>query len=263
MSSFFILKNENLRKGVKFMGDHVVTLWTWNLFGIQLPITNVLVMSWIIMGVIILWAFVSTRKMRDVPKGLQNSAEIVVDAVNNFAENLIGKEGKKYAPYLGTVGAFLAISNTIGGLFMSEITNGIICPPTRTLAVPVALALMTITIAIGSGIKKKGLWGFIKRLFKPMPVMFPFNLLDFIIKPLSLGLRLFGNIFGAYVAMELLFKAIPWGLPAIASLYFDIFDGGLQTFVFVLLTGLYIGEEIEEEEEEPVKKPNYEMEVSA
>ena len=247
------------------MSDHVVTLWTWTLFGLDIPVTNVVVMSWITMAVIILWAFLSTRKLREVPRGLQNTAEIVVEAVNNFAENNIGHDGKKFAAYLGTIGLFLGISNMIGALFMTQITNGIICPPTRTMAVPVALAIMTIVIAIGAGIKKKGIVGFIKRLFKPIVIMFPFNLLEFIIKPLSLSMRLFGNVFGAYVAMELLFDAVPWGLPAVASLYFDLFDGGLQTFVFVLLTALYIGEEIEEEEEEPekVKKPAYGMEVSA
>lgn len=245
------------------MGDHVITLWTWNLFGLELPITNVILMSWITMAIIILWAFISTRRLRQVPKGLQNTAEIVVETLNNFATTHMGKDGRKYAAYLGTIGLFLAIANTIGALFMTSVTNGIICPPTRTMAVPIALALMTITIAIGAGIKKKGIVGFIKRLLKPMPLMLPFNLLEFIIKPLSLSMRLFGNVFGAYVAMELLFNALPWGLPAVASLYFDLFDGGLQTFVFVLLTTLYISEEIEEEEEEPEKKPVYGMEVSA
>lgn len=245
------------------MSDHVITLWNWNLCGLEIPITNVVLMSWITMAVIILWAFLSTRKLKLVPKGLQSTAEIVVETLNNFSENMIGKDGRKYAAYLGTIGLFLAIANTIGALFMTQITNGVICPPTRTMAVPIALAIMTIVIAIGSGIKKKGIVGFIKRLFKPIPIMFPFNLLEFIIKPLSLSMRLFGNVFGAYVAMELLFVALPWGLPAIASLYFDLFDGGLQTFVFVLLTSLYIAEEIEEDEEEAEKKPVYGMEVSA
>lgn len=245
------------------MGDHVLTLWTWNLFGLELPITNVVLMSWITMAVIILWAVLATRNLRQVPRGLQNTAELIVETFNNFATNIIGKDGKKYAAYLGTLTLFLAIANTIGALFMSEITNGIICPPTRTMAVPVALAAMTIVLAIGSGIKKKGIIGFIKRLFKPMPLMFPFNLLEFIIKPLSLSMRLFGNVFGAYIAMELLLNAIPWGLPAVACLYFDLFDGGLQTFVFVLLTAIYVSEEVEEEEEEPEKKPVYGMEVSA
>jgi len=251
------------------MEDHVLTLWTWNLFGIEIPITNVVVMMWIAMAVIILWAFLATRKLKSVPRGLQNTAEILVEVINNFAEEIIGKDGKKYAAYLGTVGLFLGIGNTIGALFMGELTNGIICPPTRTLAIPAALAIMTILLAIGAGIKKKGILGFIKRLFKPVAIMFPFNLIEFITKPLSLSMRLFGNIFGAYILMELLHSVVPVGIPAVACLYFDLFDGGLQTFVFVLLTAIYIGEEVEEEElEEKVKKkkkkkPELRMGVSA
>lgn len=238
------------------MEDHVMTVWT--IPGLDIPVTNVVIMSWIIMAIIITWAYLSTKKLKDVPKGLQNTAEIVVETLNNFSENMMGKDGRKFSAYLGTIGLFLALSNTIGGLFMTQITHGVVSPPTRTMAVPVALALMTIVIAIGAGIKKKGIGGFIKRLFKPIPIMFPFNLLEFAIKPLSLSMRLFGNVFGAFVAMELLFSAVPWGAPAVASLYFDLFDGGLQTFVFVLLTSLYIAEEIEEEEEEVEKKRTFE-----
>ena len=111
---------------------------------LNLPVTNVVVMSWIAMIVIILWAFLATRKMRLVPKGLQNTAEIFVEAVNNFTGNFIGKDAKTFAPYIGTLGLFLVVSNTLGALFMSELTGGLIAPPTRSLAVPVALALMTI-----------------------------------------------------------------------------------------------------------------------
>lgn len=242
------------------MEDHVVTLWT--IPGIDIPITNVVLMSWIAMAVIIIFALVATRKFKQVPTGIQNVVEIIVESINNFAENMIGKDGRKFAPYLGTIACFLVISNMIGALFMTNVTNGVICPPTRTMAVPVAFAVMTIVIAIGAGIRKKGIVGFIKRLFKPIPIMFPFNILEFIIKPLSLSMRLFGNIFGAYVAMELIFNALPWGLPAVASLYFDIFDGGLQAYVFVLLTSLYVAEEVEDEEEEQEEeKPVYGMEV--
>lgn len=244
------------------MSDHVVTVW--NIPYLDIPITNVVLMSWIAMAVIILFAFLSTRKLKLVPTGMQNVIELIVEAINNFASEMIGKEGKKFAPYIGTIGMFLIVSNTIGALFMSEITDGIICPPTRTLAVPVALAVMTIVVVIGAGIKKKGLIGFFKSLFKPVVIMFPFKLLEFIIKPLSLSLRLFGNIFGAYIAMELLFQSLPWGIPAVASLYFDLFDGGLQAFVFVLLTSLYIAEEVEDEEEEEEQDyPVRGMEVKA
>ncbi len=228
------------------MNDSVNVVW--EIPYLNLPVTNVVIMSWIAMLVIILWAFLATRKMKEIPSGLQSTAEIVVESVTNFTESFMGKIGKTFAPYIGTVGLFLAISNTLGALFMGELTHGLVAPPTRSLAIPVALALMTIIVAIGAGIYKKGIKGFIKRLFHPLPFLFPFNLLEFITKPLSLSMRLFGNILGAYILMELLFVSLPWGIPSIACMYFDLFDGGLQAFVFVLLTVLYISEEVREEE---------------
>ena len=228
------------------MHDNVNTVFEIPFFDI--PVSNVVVMSWIAMIVIIAWAYISTRKMKLIPSGLQNTAEIVVETINNFTHSFIGEDSKKFAAYLGTVGIFLAIANTLGALFMSELTGGLVAPPTRSLAIPVALALMTIIIAIMAGIRKKGVKGFIKRLFHPVPFLFPFNLLEFITKPLSLSMRLFGNILGAYILMELLFTSLPWGIPSVACLYFDLFDGGLQTFVFVLLSSLYISEEVKTEE---------------
>ena len=228
------------------MGDGIEVIF--NLPYLDVPITNVVIMSWITMGIIILWAWVSTRKMKLVPKGLQNSAELVVETLSNFAENMIGHDGKKFVPYLGTIALFLAISNTAGALFMSELTNGIIGPSTRGMAIPVALSVMTIIVVIGAGIQKKGIMGFIKSLFKPIFILFPFKLLEFFVKPLSLSMRLFGNILGAYILMEMLMHALPAVIPSIACLYFDLFDGLLQVFVFVLLTSLYIAEEVEEAE---------------
>ena len=222
----------------------------WNIPGLDIPITNVVVMSWICMAIIIVWAVVSTRKFKLVPTGLQNVVEIFVETLTNFSEDIIGHTGKKFAPYLGTIALFLGIGNTLGALFMSELTGGLVAPITRGLAIPAALAVMTILIVIGAGIQKKGIIGFIKGLFKPVPFLLPFNLLEFIIKPLSLSMRLYGNILGAYVLMEMIIHAIPVVLPSVACLYFDLFDGLLQVFVFLLLTSLYIAEEVEDEEEE-------------
>lgn len=215
----------------------------------NIPVTNVVIMMWIAMAIIILWAFLATRKMKEVPSGLQHTAEIVVEFLNNLVGGIMGKDGKKFVPYIGTVALFLAVSNTIGALFMGELTNGIIAPPTRTLGVPVALALMTLILAIGAGICKNGPKAFFKKLFKPFPFMLPFNLLEYITKPLSLSMRLFGNIFGAYILMELLITSFPIAFPSIACLYFDLFDGLLQTYVFVLLTSIYVSEEYNLEEE--------------
>lgn len=220
----------------------------FNLPFLDLPITNTVIFSWITMAVIILWAWLSTRNMKLVPTGLQKSAEVVVESMNNFIGGLVGPNGKKFVPYLGTVALFLAISNTAGALFMSELTEGIIGPSTRGMAIPVALAIMTVVVTIIAGIQNHGVGGFLKSLFKPVPILFPFKLLEFIIKPVSLSMRLFGNVFGAYLLMEMLIHALPYVLPSFACLYFDLFDGLLQVFVFVLLSSLYIAEEVKEEE---------------
>ena len=216
---------------------------------LNLPVTNVVVMSWIAMAVIILLAFLATRKLKEVPTGLQNAAEVIIELLTNFMSGFMGDKCKKYIAYVGTLALFLIISNTLGALFMSELTSGVIAPITRSFAVPVALAIMTIVLAIIAGIREKGGLGFLKSLFKPVPILFPFKLLEFITKPLSLSMRLFGNILGAYILMEMLFANLPWIVPSLASIYFDIFDGGLQAFVFTLLTILYISEEVTEEED--------------
>ena len=208
----------------------------------DIPVSNVVIMSWITMAVLIFWAWISTRNLKLIPTGLQNFAEMVVEYLTNFVGNIIGKDAKKFIPYLGTVALFMAISNTAGALFMSELTGGIVGPSTRGLAIPAALAIMSILVTIGSGIWKHGIVHFLKTLLNP------FNILELIIKPLSLSLRLFGNIMGAYLLMEMILTSIPIIFPSFACLYFDLFDGLLQAFVFTLLTSLYISEEVKEEE---------------
>ena len=83
---------------------------------------------------------------------------------------------------------------------------------------------------------------------QPVPVLLPLNILEIFIKPLSLCMRLFGNVLGAFIIMELLKIVAPVVVPGLFSLYFDLFDGGIQAYVFVFLTSLFIAEETETEE---------------
>jgi F-type H+-transporting ATPase subunit a len=108
-----------------------------------------------------------------------------------------------------------------------------------------ALAIMTILIVIVAGFKKRGFKGWFKHLAEPMPMMVPFNLMEYIIKPMSLALRLFGNILGAFIIMQLIEAVAPIGIPPVFSLYFDIIDGLIQALVFSFLTTLYIAESVE------------------
>jgi F-type H+-transporting ATPase subunit a len=123
----------------------------------------------------------------------------------------------------------------------------VIKPPTRDINLTAALALISILLGLFGGLRARGLRGGAKNLLHPVPMMLPFNLLEYIIRPVSLCLRLFGNILGGYIIMLLVEQALPVPviLPAALSLYFDFFDGLIQAVVFTFLTTLFVAEAVE------------------
>ena len=117
----------------------------------------------------------------------------------------------------------------------------------KSLQVTAALALTSIVLVEFAGIRAKGIKGHLKSFAQPVAVVLPINLLEIIIKPLSLCMRLFGNVLGAFIIMELL-KSIVFfkvGVSLAFSFYFDLFDGFLQAYIFVFLTAMYVQEAIE------------------
>ena len=156
----------------------------------------------------------------------------------HFFEGLLGKEGKAYIPYLITVVIYIGIANMIGLLGFKS--------PTKDLNVTVSLAVMSIVLVEVAGIRKKGVRGWIKSFAEPIAIIAPINVLELFIRPLSLCMRLFGNVLGAIVVMALIKHLLPLIVPLPFSFYFDIFDGVIQAYVFVFLTSLYIKEAIED-----------------
>ena len=118
-------------------------------------------------------------------------------------------------------------------------------PPTKDMNVTAALALMSILLIEFAGIHKKGVRRWLKSFAEPIAIVAPINVLEVFIKPLSLCMRLFGNVIGAFVIMKLIEHILPWALPIPFSMYFDVFDGLIQAYVFVFLTGLFIKEAID------------------
>lgn len=222
------------------------TIFTINLFGLKIPISDAVVSMWVIMAVMIILAIILTRKLTLVPSKKQNVVEMVVEIINNMVKDAIGgHHWKAFAPYLGTVVLFLIFANTIslfniipGGKFHLR-------PPTKNINVTVCLAIMSICVVIFAGIRYKKFGGWLKSHIEPTPVMLPFKILEYAIKPTSLALRLYGNVLGAFIVMELIYMALPAIAPAFLSIYFDLFDGILQAYVFMFLTSLYIAEAIE------------------
>lgn len=203
-------------------------------------ISESIVVTWIIMAVLILFAFIMTRnlKVNNISKR-QAVIELIVTKTTGMVEGMVGKDGKEYVTYLTTVLIYVVIANVCGIFGFKS--------PTKDLNVTIALAVMSIVLIEYAGIHKKGFGGWLHSFIEPVPIIAPINFLELFIRPLSLCMRLFGNILGAFVVMELLKMAVPIVFPAVLSLYFDFFDGAIQAYVFVFLTSLFIKEAVETE----------------
>ena len=180
-----------------------------------LQIPESVVISWVIMLIVVIGSILLTRNLKvDHISKRQAVLEMAYTAGNDFFVGLLGEKNKCYVPYLMTVAIYIAFSNLIGVFGVK--------PPTKDLDV--------------TGV------GFLKSLAAPTPVMTPMNILEIAIRPTSLCMRLFGNVLGAFVIMELIKLVVPVFVPAVFSLYFDLFDGLIQTYVFVFLTSLFMKE---------------------
>lgn len=213
------------------------TAFTIPVFG-GIPVAESVVVTWIIMAVLLLGSIILVRNLKVENVGKKQVVlETVVGGLYNFFYDLLGEDGKGYIPYLMTVGLYIGVANMIGLFGLKS--------PTKDVGVTGALALMSIVLIEFSGVYKKGVKGFLKSFAEPIPLMLPMNILEIFIRPLSLCMRLFGNILGAFVIMELIKIVAPLLVPVPLSLYFDLFDGFIQAYVFVFLTSLFIKETIE------------------
>lgn len=213
------------------------TAFTIPVFG-GIEVAESVVITWVIMAFMLILAICMTRNLKvQNPGKRQVILETAVCGLQNMVKGIIGEEGAGYVPYLVTVIVYIGISNIIGLFGMK--------PPTKDLNVTGALAIMSIILIEYSGIHAKGVKRWAKSFTEPVAVVAPLNVLEIFIRPLSLCMRLFGNVLGAFVVMELLKIIMPAILPIPFSLYFDIFDGLIQAYVFVFLTSLFIKEAIE------------------
>ena len=204
-------------------------------------VSQSVVVTWIIMAVLMAATLLLTRnlKVRD-PGKIQVLLECAVNFLNHFAETNIGKHWRPFAPYLGTVALYIGFSNIIGIFGLT--------PPTKDVSVTTALAIMSMCLIYGAQSRYRGLLGGMKEFAEPVWLLAPINLMEVAVRPLALCMRLFGNILGAFIIMELIKYLAPVGVPAVVSIYFDLFDGLIQMAVFVFLTTLFTGEGIKEED---------------
>ena len=183
------------------------------------------------------------KKAEEVPSGFQNVLELLVEFLDGMINGVMGKFAPKFRNYIGTLFIFIFFSNISGLLGLR--------PPTADYGVTLALALISFTLIHFNQFKHQKVKGVISGLMSPWPFWLPINLIGDFAVPISLSLRLFANILSGTAIMALIYTllgkiAIIW--PAALHVYFDLFSGAIQTYVFCMLTMTYIQDACNTEE---------------
>ena len=213
----------------------------FNVGDYKLLITDAIIVTWVaVIAILIVVGVLTGKPSKDLKltKGqalLVSLTELVITTAMSFGMNR--KQAEEVAPMIMTFGLVITACNSISYLHLP--------PPAKNIAFAIGCALAAIIYVIVMTFKFVGAKGFWITLTTPIPIMIPFKLLDYVVKPLSLSLRLFGNVFAAFIFMEFLSISVPIILPGVAGLWFDIVDGLIQAIVFSYLTMSYIGENVE------------------
>ena len=192
---------------------------------------------------LIVFALVVRLKLKDTegkPSGLQNVAELIVEMLDVMVKGSMGRSAKRYRNYIGVLFLFVLFSN-ISGLLGFR-------PPTADYGVTFPLGIITFILVQYNNIKWNKIGAFTD-LFKPIPILFPINLIGEIAVPFSMSLRVCGNVVSGTVIMGLIYGllskvAILW--PGVLHVYFDLFSGAIQAYVFCMLTMVFISQKIPE-----------------
>lgn len=220
-------------------------IFSYELFGQTVWITTTHVCVLIVFLLLGTFALIANRTMKhasDVPTGFQNVVELIVEMLDNMVKSSMGSSAAKFANYIGTIFIFILVSN-ISGLFGLR-------PPTADYGVTLALGLITFTLIHFNKFKYQKVSGVIKGLCDPWPIWAPINMIGDIAVPISLSLRLFANVLSGTVMMALIYGLLKWIAvfwPAALHVYFDLFSGAIQTYVFCMLTMTYVSDAIGEQ----------------
>ena len=221
-----------------------VSIWAprINLGGVT--ISSTVVVTWVVMAVLLVLAvlirLLVIPRMTDKPHGIQNVLEICVEYICSYTKSNTGGLGDGLPSYIFTVAVFLVSCAAVELLGVRA--------PTADITMTFALALVTFILINFYGLKKKGLGGRIKSLAQPTVAVFPIKIVSELAVPVSLACRLFGNMLGGMIVMDLLYSALgnaAIGFPSVLGLYFNVFHPLIQTYIFITLTLTYIGEAVE------------------
>ncbi len=218
--------------------------------GSGIYITETVIWGVIVATILVVLALWSTKNMEAVPKGKQIWVELIVTFIYDLVGNTMGKQhASRFAPYMGTIIIFIMTSSMLGLFGLRPVTTDINCT--------FALAILTFFLVQYSGVRSMGFTGKMKHMAQPMAFMFPVKLIEECVLPVSLSFRLFGNILGGMVVMELLYAALAsatagiteipflnFMIPLPVNLFFDVFEPVLQAYIFTMLSMVFIAQEI-------------------
>ena len=221
-------------------------LFKYSFFGHEVWITTSHVCILIVMLIIIGFAIAANlamKKATEVPTGFQNVVELMVEKLDGMVDSPMGKNAPRFYNYIGTIFIFILLSNISGLLGLR--------PPTADYGVTLPLGILTFVLIHFNQFKYqklKDIWDDMCSPLPPwLPIWFPINLISEIAVPVSLSLRLFANVLSGTVMMALVYGLLKWFAvlwPAALHVYFDLFSGAIQTYVFCMLTMTYINNAI-------------------
>jgi F-type H+-transporting ATPase subunit a len=189
-------------------------------------------------------SFLATRNMKSVPAGLQNIVEFLVGGLFEFFAGIMGEARvRKYGPFLLTFFLFILFSNYSGLIPGAKMIPGFM-PPTNNISITAAFSILVFLSVFYFGIRAKGL-GFFKHFFQPMAFLFILNVIEELVRPVSLALRLYGNVSGELIIKQELSAMMPFLLP-VPMMLLGVLMGAIQAFVFTLLASTYIAGATEE-----------------
>lgn len=216
----------------------IIPLW-----GI-LDVTGEVITMWIILAVIAVISLIVTRNLKERPGKFQNMVETGIEYLDNFFSGIMGKHhARKYFYFLGSLFIFIIVANYTGLIPGVGLTK-FIKAPTVSLSVTLGLGIVTFFFLQIAGLRV-GVKHYFKRFVSPIAVMLPLLILDEFIKPASLALRLFGNVFGEETVLHNLYDLLPIGVPVI-MMALSILFCAIQAVVFTMLVSIYLEEAIEE-----------------
>ena len=216
------------------------------IFGV-LDVTGEVITMWLIIAALAVLSIVLGKRLQERPGKFQNVIETGIEYLDNsYTENLGKARARRYFYFLGSLFIFIICAN-YSGLIPGVGLTKYLKAPTSSLSVTAGLGVCTFFFLQGAGIRAKGIKGYIKHFITPIVVMLPLLALDELIKPVSLSLRLFGNIFGEEAVLEQFYEILPIGAPLVMMALSLLFCA-LQAIVYTTLVSIYLDEATEVEE---------------